>query len=84
MQQGEVCARNIAFLIRDKHELESFSFENKGTVCSLGDDDGIGVVFGKKITGSKAAFMKKVVDNRALYMIGGAGLVLKKGKLKVF
>jgi NADH dehydrogenase len=84
MQQGEVCARNIAFLIRDKHELESFSFENKGTVCSLGDDDGIGVVFGKKITGSKAAFMKKVVDNSALYMIGGAGLVLKKGKLKVF
>ncbi|CRK81613.1 NAD(P)/FAD-dependent oxidoreductase [Neobacillus massiliamazoniensis] len=84
MQQGEVCSRNIAFLIRDKHELESFSFENKGTVCSLGDDDGIGVVFGKKITGSKAAFMKKVVDNRALYMIGGAGLVLKKGKLKVF
>lgn len=84
MQQGEVCARNIASLIRDKHDLEAFKFDNKGTVCSLGEDDGIGVVFGKKITGSKAAFMKKVVDNRSLYMIGGAGLVLKKGKLKVF
>ncbi|WHY76700.1 NAD(P)/FAD-dependent oxidoreductase [Neobacillus sp. WH10] len=84
MQQGELAARNIAALVRNKTELESFTFDNKGTVCSLGEDDAIGVVFGKKITGTKAAFMKKVIDNRALYMIGGAGLVMKKGKLKVF
>nr|WP_263325010.1 NAD(P)/FAD-dependent oxidoreductase [Neobacillus sp. Marseille-Q6967] len=84
MQQGEVVARNLAALIRNKSELETFTFDNKGTVCSLGHDDAIGVVFGKKITGSKASFMKKVVDNRSLYMIGGAGLVLKKGKFNVF
>ncbi len=84
MQQGEVCARNIAALVRNKSELETFTFDNKGTVCSLGEDDAIGVVFGKKITGAKASFMKKVVDNRSLYMIGGAGLVLKKGKFNVF
>ncbi|MEH7353276.1 NAD(P)/FAD-dependent oxidoreductase [Neobacillus drentensis] len=84
MQQGELAARNIAALVRNKTELESFTFDNKGTVCSLGEDDAIGVVFGKKITGTKAAFMKKVIDNRALYMIGGAGLVMKKGKFKVF
>jgi NADH:ubiquinone reductase (H+-translocating) len=84
MQQGEVCARNIVALVRNKTELESFTFDNKGTVCSLGEDDAIGVVFGKKVTGAKASFMKKVVDNRSLYMIGGAGLVLKKGKFNVF
>ncbi|MDR6999589.1 NAD(P)/FAD-dependent oxidoreductase [Neobacillus niacini] len=84
MQQGEVVAKNIAALVRNKAELENFKFDNKGTVCSLGEDDAIGVVFGKKVTGSKAAFMKKVVDNRALYMIGGTSLVLKKGKLNFF
>lgn len=84
MQQGEIVARNIAALVRNKTELETFKFDNKGTVCSLGEDDAIGVVFGKKITGTKAAFMKKVVDNRSLFMIGGAGLVLKKGKFKFF
>lgn len=84
MQQGEVCARNITALIRNKSELESFKPDIKGTVCSLGEDDAIGVVYGKKLTGKKAALMKKVVDNRSLYMIGGAGLVLKKGKFKVF
>jgi NADH dehydrogenase len=84
MQQGEVCANNITALIRDKSELESFKPDIKGTVCSLGEDDAIGVVYGKKLTGKKASLMKKVVDNRALYMIGGAGLVLKKGKFKVF
>ncbi|MCH6268245.1 MULTISPECIES: NAD(P)/FAD-dependent oxidoreductase [Neobacillus] len=84
MQQGEVCARNIAALVRNKQDLEEFKFDNKGTVCSLGEDDAIGVVFGKKITGASASFMKKVVDNRSLYMIGGAGLVLKKGKFNIF
>jgi NADH:ubiquinone reductase (H+-translocating) len=84
MQQGEVVARNLAALVRNKSELESFTFDNKGTVCSLGEDDAIGVVFGKKLTGAKASFMKKVIDNRSLYMIGGAGLVLKKGKFNVF
>ncbi|NRD76392.1 NAD(P)/FAD-dependent oxidoreductase [Bacillus sp. BRMEA1] len=83
MQQGECCARNIAALIRNKTELETFKFDNKGTVCSLGEHDAIGVVFGKKVTGTKASFMKKMVDNRALYMIGGVGLVFKKGKFNV-
>jgi NADH:ubiquinone reductase (H+-translocating) len=84
MQQGKVVARNVAALIRNKSDLETFTFDNKGTVCSLGHDDAIGVVFGKKVTGAKASFMKKVVDNRSLFMIGGAGLVLKKGKFNVF
>jgi NADH dehydrogenase len=83
MQQGEVCARNLAALVRDKAELESFKPDIKGSVCSLGHDDAIGLVFGKKVFGAKASFMKKMVDNRALLMIGGAGLVMKKGKFNL-
>lgn len=82
MQQGEVVARNLAALLHNK-ELETFKYDNKGTVCSLGDDDAIGVAFGKKLVGTKASFMKKMIDNRALYMIGGASLVAKKGKFNV-
>lgn len=82
MQQGEHTAKNIAALIRNQ-ELDDFVFDNKGTVCSLGEKDAIAIVFGKKLTGFKAAFMKKVVDNRALYLVGGLPLVLKKGKFKL-
>jgi len=32
------------------------------------------------LTGAKASFMKKVIDNRSLFLIGGVGLTLKKGK----
>lgn len=81
MQQGAIVAKNIAVLVRGQGELGEFAFDNKGTVCSLGEHDGIGVVFGRKIWGSKAAFMKKVIDNRALFIVGGPSLVLKKGKL---
>jgi len=83
MQQGEVCAHNIAALVRGKTELEAFQPDIKGTVCSLGEDDAIGVAFGKKMVGTKASFMKKMIDNRALYMIGGPSLVLKKGKFNL-
>ncbi|MGJ7920100.1 NAD(P)/FAD-dependent oxidoreductase [Neobacillus sp. LXY-4] len=83
MQQGECCARNLAALIRGKAELEAFKPDIKGSVCSLGHDDAIGLVFGKKMVGAKASFMKKMVDNRALLLIGGASLVMKKGKFNV-
>ncbi|RST77654.1 NAD(P)/FAD-dependent oxidoreductase [Siminovitchia acidinfaciens] len=83
MQQGELVASNLAKLVQGKTNLDSFTFDNKGTVCSLGDDDAIGVVFGKKVTGTKASFMKKMIDNRALYMIGGIPLTMKKGKFNL-
>ena len=82
MQQGITCAGNIVALLKGEPTTE-FVPDLKGSVCSLGGDDAIGVVFGKKLTGTKASFMKKVIDNRALYMIGGVGLTLKKGKFNL-
>ncbi|WP_243387719.1 NAD(P)/FAD-dependent oxidoreductase [Bacillus kexueae] len=84
MQQGEVCAKNLATLIRGNGEMVEFKPDIKGTVASLGEHDAVGVAFGKKMVGSKASFMKKMIDNRALYMVGGPSLVMKKGKFKLF
>lgn len=80
LQEGENCAKNLTILIRGQGELEPFKPNLKGTVCSLGENDAVGIVFGKKISGKTASFMKKMVDNRALFLIGGPSLVLKKGK----
>lgn len=79
-QQGKNCAENLALLIRGNNDLKKFKFSNKGTVCSIGNSDGIGVVMGKKIKGTPAAFMKKVVDNRSLFIVGGFSTLMKKGK----
>ncbi|WP_369902028.1 NAD(P)/FAD-dependent oxidoreductase [Bacillus manliponensis] len=84
IQQGYNIAHNLAVLVRGKGEMQTFAFDNKGAVCSLGHDDAMGVVMGKKLTGWKASFMKKVIDNRYLFLLGGPLLVLKKGKLKLF
>jgi NADH dehydrogenase len=83
MQQGEVCAKNLAVAIRERGEMVSFTPDIKGSVASLGENDAVGVVFGKKLVGSKASFMKKMIDNRALYMVGGPSLVVKKGKFNI-
>ncbi len=84
MQQGQLIAKNLVKLVRNRIDLETFVFDNKGTICSLGHGDAVGMICGKKIKGKKASFMKKMVDNRALFMIGGPTLVAKKGKFNIF
>jgi NADH dehydrogenase len=84
MQQGITCAKNIGRLIRKQESLEEFTPDIKGTVASLGEHNAVGLVYGKQLTGTKASIMKKIIDNRSLFLVGGPGLVLKKGKFKFF
>ncbi len=79
MQQGVVCAHNLVASIRNQPP-KSFVFSNKGTVASLGKGEAIGVAFGKKYKGRTAAWLKKLIDLRYLFIIGGISLVLRKGK----
>lgn len=79
MQQGVNCANNIVSIIRNQ-SLSKFVFHHKGTVASLGKGEAIGVVGPNKYTGFKAAQLKKLIDIRYLFIIGGIPLVLKKGK----
>lgn len=80
MQQGVTCAQNLVATIRGS-ELKEFVPTIKGTVASLGKGEAIGIVGKMKLTGFKAAFMKKLIDIRYLYSIGGIPLVLRKGRL---
>ncbi|MUK90280.1 FAD-dependent oxidoreductase [Ornithinibacillus sp. L9] len=84
MQHATTCANNIKALLHHQ-PLENFVFSDKGTVASLGVTDAMGTVFGgTKLYGKPAAAMKKVVDNRYLFLLGGLNLFLKKGKIRPF
>lgn len=84
MQHATTCANNIKALLYSQ-PLENFVFDDKGTVASLGVTDGVGTIFsGTKLSGKSAAAMKKVVDNRYLFLLGGLKLFLKKGKVRPF
>ncbi|WP_188454610.1 NAD(P)/FAD-dependent oxidoreductase [Virgibacillus oceani] len=81
IQEADTCAANIKALLYSE-PLESFVFDNKGTVASLGKKDAMGTVFSdKRLYGTPAAAMKNVIDNRYLFLLGGPKLILKKGKL---
>lgn len=84
IQESYVLARNIKKLLDGQTDLEEFVYQPKGTVASLGEKDGIGIIGNKKVFGGQAAFWKKVIDNRYLFLLGGMKLVLKKGKLNMF
>lgn len=79
-QQGTTCAQNLVASIRNA-PLKKFVPEIRGTVASLGRGEAIGIVGNRKLKGSVAAWMKKLIDIRYLYMIGGIPLVLKKARL---
>lgn len=77
VQQGFHVARNLAAMIRN-HSIKPFVFDYKGTIASLGKGEAVGVVNGKNIKGRYATLMKKIIDARYLFIIGGISLVLKK------
>jgi len=79
MQQGIAVAHNLVASIRNQ-ALKKFEFKSKGTVASLGKGEAIGIAFGKKYKGWTAAQLKKLIDLRYLFIIGGIPLVLRKGK----
>lgn len=81
VQQGEVCAQNLIASIRGG-ELQAFKPDIKGSVASLGRGEAIGVIGSRKVSGTSAAIMKKIIDLRYLFIIGGLSLVLRKGRFR--
>ncbi|MDD9266911.1 NAD(P)/FAD-dependent oxidoreductase [Paenibacillus sp. GCM10023248] len=77
VQQGCNTAKNIINSLRGK-PLRHFAYDYKGTVASLGRGDAVGILKVKKVKGKFAAFLKKLIDARYLFLIGGLPLVWKK------
>ncbi|SDN40499.1 NADH dehydrogenase [Paenibacillus sp. yr247] len=77
VQQGYNTARNLICTLRGK-PLRPFAYDYKGTVASLGRGEAIGILKVKKVKGKFAALLKKAIDGRYLYLIGGIPLIWKK------
>lgn len=85
VQQSDTAARNITALVQGTGELTEFEPHMLGTVASLGNNDAIGDVFNnRKLFGWKAVIMKKIIENRYLFKLGGWGLLMRKGKFNIF
>ncbi|MTV50448.1 FAD-dependent oxidoreductase [Heliobacillus mobilis] len=82
--QSKTCADNVAALVQGKRTLKPFDPFMKGAVTSIGKHDAAGVVFGIKLKGKLAVFMKALIDVRYLWMLGGLKLVFTKGKIAEF
>ncbi|SFD94183.1 NADH dehydrogenase [Lentibacillus persicus] len=85
VQQATTVANNIKAHLDGNSTFEKFEPRLLGTVTSLGNNDAIGDVFNNwKLFGWKAVLMKKIIDNRYLFKLGGLGLVMRKGKFNIF
>lgn len=84
VQAADTVAYNVRALIRNE-SLQQFEPNLKGTVASLGHNDAMGTIFNDwKIYGWFATIMKKVIDNRYLFKLGGIRILLRNGKFNPF
>jgi NADH dehydrogenase len=81
IKQADSLSYNLISAIRGS-ALKPFKYESKGTVASLGRGQAIGVAFERKLKGTTASLLKKLIDLRYLYIIGGIPLVIRKGYFK--
>lgn len=80
MQMGKTLAQNLVATIRKQGPGKKFKPSIKGTVASLGRNYAVGVVYGKKLSGFSAVTMKKIIDMRYLFIVGGIKLLVKKAR----
>ena len=81
-QMGDYIAELLCAKLGNKPFNKSFKFNHRGTVCSIGHTDGVGIIYHKNVKGEIAAFMKNTIENKWLYNIGGLSMVFKKGQFR--
>lgn len=84
LAMASTCADNLEKKIEGK-PTEKFVYVSKGTVCSLGNTNAIGVVGGRELKGYPASALKKIIATRSIHMGSGKlGLTLKKGRFDLY
>ncbi|TLD97222.1 NAD(P)/FAD-dependent oxidoreductase [Helicobacter jaachi] len=81
-QMGDYVAKSLIKILHNKPQKQIFRFKHRGTVCSIGHTDGVGIIYKKGISGEFAAFLKNFIENKWLFGIGGAKLVFKNGQFR--
>ena len=81
-QMGDFVALMLSETLKGKDFKKPFVFKHRGTVCSIGHTDGVGIVYGKRLAGELAAFIKNTIENRWLFSLGGFSMVFKKGQFR--
>ena len=81
-QMGDYVGKSLIKILNHKEQKEIFAFKHRGTVCSIGHTDGVGIVYKKNISGEIAAFLKNFIENKWLFGIGGIKLVFRKGQFR--
>lgn len=82
IQQGYACATNLVSLLRNKQPAR-FDPQIKGTVASIGKGEAVGMIGDWSIKGPIASLVKKFIDLRYIYLLGGVKLIIKKKVLSL-
>lgn len=83
LQMGSHVAKSIVAQLKGD-ALPEFNFVSAGTVASVGNTHGFGIVGKHELKGYPASFIKKIIMNKSLAEIGGLKEVLAKGRFDLY
>jgi NADH dehydrogenase len=66
------------------HLSTPFVYKSKGTVASVGNTHGFGVIGKLEVKGYPASMMKKMIMNKSLFEIGGFKEFIAKGRFDLY
>ncbi|MGT2623872.1 NAD(P)/FAD-dependent oxidoreductase [Streptococcus thoraltensis] len=82
-QMGKHTAKNLAHQLKGE-ATEAFTYNEQGTVASIGNTHGLGKVGTKSLKGYPASAMKKVIVDKSLVDMGGLKELLAKGRFDFY
>ncbi|EHJ57109.1 hypothetical protein HMPREF9318_01653 [Streptococcus urinalis FB127-CNA-2] len=82
-RMGAHVGKNLAHQLKGE-ATEEFSYKAAGTVASVGNTHGFGVVGKSSLKGYPASFMKKTIMNKSLVDMGGLKELLAKGRFDLY
>lgn len=84
LAMSTTCAENLLRKINGQ-PTEKFVYVSKGTVCSIGNTNAIGLVGKKELKGYPASALKKIIATRSIQMGSGKlGMAIKKGRFDLY
>lgn len=84
LSMASYAARDLAGRLNGNPVQDDYKYHWLGTVVSIGNTHAFGRAMGVDVTGRSASIMKKLIADKSLYQVGGAGKMMKLGQFDLY
>ena len=84
LTMGTYAAEDLAARIGGKTRPAAYTYKSLGEVCSIGENQAVGMAMGKPYKGYLASALKKIIIDKSLVEIGGVKQMFAVGRFDLY